>query len=302
MPAFPHFLTFDIEEWYHANYEGVDEARYAGIPTNLAALVDRLIGICERHAARATCFVLGSVAREKPAIVRRLHDAGHEIASHGVAHQLVSRMSPEEFRADLALSRRILEDITGEAVAGYRAPSFSVRREMLGWYYDVLEESGIAYSSSVFPGQTFLYGVSDFPPRIHRPLVEGRVRGVVEFPLPRVNWFGRQMGLYFRFFSARAILRRMRRDARVARSTVLYLHPREIDPQQPRLDLPFPQSLIHYWGIRGCQRKLETVLAASPGRFARMRDYAGQVLHSTDQGHSTNRGAAEARRLRGEQR
>jgi len=274
MPPAPHFLTFDIEECYHANYEGLEDKGTPAGPTNLATLVDRLIDICRRHGVLTTCFVLGSVAREKPGVIRALHRAGHEIASHGIGHRALWRMDAAAFRADLGLSRRILEDITGEAVAGYRAPSFSVRREMLGWYYDVLEENGIEYSSSIFPGQTFLYGVPDFPARIHRPAVDGRIRQVVEFPLPRVDWFGRQMGLYFRFFSARAILRRMRSDGQAERSTILYLHPREIDRNQPRLDLPFWQKRIHYWGVRGCEEKLETVLRLSPHSFSRMRDFA----------------------------
>lgn len=277
MPAPAHFLTLDIEEWYHANYEGFDDSRYAGTPTNLAAMVDRMAGLCERHGVRATCFVLGSVAREKPDIVRRLHRAGHEIASHGVGHRLVSQMNAAEFHADLALSCRILGDITGEAVAGFRAPCFSVRREMLSWFYDVLEENGFAYSSSVFPGRTFLYGVPGFPPHIHHPVVEGRTRRVLEFPMPRVDWFGKQMGLYFRFFSARAILRRMNRDGEAGLSTVLYLHPREIDPGQPRLDLPFWQKRIHYWGLRTCERKLDAVLHARASTFARMKDFVKQT-------------------------
>jgi polysaccharide deacetylase family protein (PEP-CTERM system associated) len=273
MPPAPHFLTFDIEEWYHANYDGMREPDAAGAPTRLDKLVDRLIALCERYRVRATCFVLGSVAREKPEIVRSLHRAGHEIASHGVGHRALWQMDARAFHQDLALSRRILEDITGEAVAGYRAPSFSVRRETLGWFYDVLEANEMAYSSSVFPGRTFLYGVPDFPTRIHRPVVEGRTRTVLEFPMPRVDWLGRQMGLYFRFFSARAILRRMQSDREAGGSTVLYLHPREIDPDQPRLNLPFWQKRIHYWGIRGCERKLERVLSAPGNHFARMKDF-----------------------------
>ena len=129
------------------------------------------------------------------------------------------------------------------------------------------------YSSSIFPGRTFLYGIPDFPAHIHHPVVEGRVRRVMEFPLPRVDWFGRQIGLYFRFFSARAILRRMDRDRQSGRSTILYLHPREIDPHQPRLDLPFWKKRVHYWGIDTCERKLETVLRVGASGFARMKDF-----------------------------
>jgi polysaccharide deacetylase family protein (PEP-CTERM system associated) len=266
-----NFLTLDVEEWFHANYSGFEPP---GRPaeTNLEPLVDRLIALCAERSVRTTCFVLGSVARAKPAVVRKLQAAGHEIASHGYGHELVYSMGQERFAADLRLSLDILQEIAGEKVLGYRAPSFSVTREILPWYYDTLEEAGLRYSSSVFPGRTFLYGVPGFPARIHRPVVAGVRRSTIEFPVPAVRFAGREMGLYFRLFPAWAISRRIARDNRAGKPVVLYVHPREIDPRQPRLALPYFQSLIHYWGIRSCKAKLRSILGSA--EFGRMGDYA----------------------------
>jgi polysaccharide deacetylase family protein (PEP-CTERM system associated) len=264
-----NFLTFDIEEWHHANYSGVAPAA-AERETALESQVERLIELCAEHDVRTTCFVLGCIAQAKPSVVRKLHAAGHEIASHGCAHELVCTMGPARFAEDLRVSCALLEDITGERVSGFRAPSFSVTRETLAWYYDVLEEAGLAYSSSVFPGRTFLHGVPDFPARIHRPVVAGKRRGIVEFPVPVVRLAGWQIGLYIRLFPAWAIARRIARENRAGNPVVLYVHPREIDPAQPRLPLRWPQSLIHYWGIRGCEAKLRAL--AETHRFGRMKD------------------------------
>jgi polysaccharide deacetylase family protein (PEP-CTERM system associated) len=272
----PNLLTFDVEEWYHANYEGFDPAPYAGRPTHLDALVDRLLELCARHAVKSTFFVLGSVAESKPGIVRRIHAAGHEVASHGYGHQSVWPMGPAEFRADVKRSCEILQGITGATVTSYRAPSFSVRAETLGWFYDALEECGILCSSSVFPGRTFLYGVPGFPERVHYPVVDGGRRvNVLEIPMPRVRVLGRDMGLYVRLFPAWFLRRRIRRDNRAGRPVTFYVHPREIDPQQPRLALRWPVALIHYWGIAGCERKLDALLAAG-APFGRVCDLLPQ--------------------------
>ncbi len=269
-----NFLTLDIEEWYHANYDGFDAASYEGAETNLEPLVDRLIDLFAERGVKTTAFVLASVAERKPAVVKKLAAAGHEIASHGYGHELVYRMGPERFAADLDRASKILADLTGEMPAGFRAPSFSVRREMLGWFYDSLEQAGFAYSSSVFPGQTFLYGVPGFPLAPHRPEVDGKRRSLFEFPVPLVKLAGKQMGLYLRLFSAGMIRRRIERDNRAGRPVVLYVHPREIDPDQPRLPLPPLQRLIHYWGIRGSEQKLRRLLAE--GAFGRMGDWVAE--------------------------
>ncbi len=267
-----NLLTFDVEEWYHANYEVCDRSCYAGEPTCLDTLVNRLLDLCARHDAKSTFFVLGSVAEQKPSIVRAIHATGHEVASHGYGHRSVQSMSPTEFRADLQRSCRVLEDITGAKVLAYRAPSFSVTAATLGWFYEALQEAGIVCSSSVFPGRTFLYGIPGFPERVHYPVVDGREVRVLEIPVPRVRLLGRDLGLYVRLFPAWFLRRRMERDNRLGRPVTLYVHPREIDPGQPRLALRWPVSLVHYWGIAGCERKLDALLTSLPGQFGRVRD------------------------------
>jgi polysaccharide deacetylase family protein (PEP-CTERM system associated) len=275
-----NFLTWDVEEWYHANYEGVDSSAYRGQATNLEPLVDRIVELCGRYGVRTTCFVVGTVAEEKPAVVRKLHAAGHEIASHGYAHGIVHPMSPREFRADLDRSRKLLEDLTGTPVIGFRAPSFSVRKETLSWFYPVLEEAGIRYSSSVFPGQTFLYGVPGFPRTIHYPVIDGRRSAVLEIPVPLLRLCGHDAGLYVRFFPGWYIRRTVERENAQGRPVVLYVHPREIDPDQPRLALTRMQGLIHYWGISTCYRKLDGVLRELPGGFQQMGDLVHTESHA----------------------
>lgn len=271
-----NFLTFDIEEWFHANYSSVQSPAPVE-ETNLESLVDRLIALCAERSVRTTCFVVASVAQAKPAIVRKLHSSGHEIASHGCGHQLVYSMGRERFAGDLRKSIEILQGITGDRVLGFRAPSFSVTREILPWFYDTLEDAGLRYSSSVFPGRTFLYGVPGFPDRVHRPILEGRQRRIVEFPIPAVRCAGREIGLYVRLFPAWAIVRRIAKDNSAGKPVILYVHPREIDPDQPRLTLPFLHSLIHYWGVRSCEAKLRSIIGSAP--FGRIGDYL-DALHA----------------------
>jgi polysaccharide deacetylase family protein (PEP-CTERM system associated) len=267
-----NFLTFDIEEWYHVIYEGIDTSNLRGAPTNLESLVDRLIDLCGEHGVQTTCFILGEVAKQTPSVVKKLHAHGHEIGSHGTAHASIYPMTPDQFHADVNSSCGILEDLTGEKVIGFRAPSFSVRRETLSWFYPILESLGLRYSSSVFPGQTFLYGIPDFPEHVHYPVVDGVTQKILEFPVPRMEVIGKHMGLYVRLFPAWMIRRKILADNRVGRPVILYVHPREIDLDQPRLALHGFEKLIHYWGIRTCEGKLRTLLRELPGRFCAFRD------------------------------
>lgn len=251
-----NFFTFDVEEWYQTNYEGIDIEWCRRQRSNLESSVDSLLEVCDRHQIRMTCFVLGRLAQEKPNIVRRLHRAGHEIASHGYAHQLISRMTPDAFREDVIASCGILEDITGEKVVGFRAPSYSVTSAILDWYYAVLAERGLSYSSSIYPIKTFLYGIEGFPRHIHYPIVNGTKAKVLEIPAPVVSFCGISVGLYMRLFPAWFITRYMTYQNARGRPIFLYVHPREWDEDQPRLKLSPFVSRIHYFGIRKCLKKL----------------------------------------------
>ncbi len=159
-----NFLTFDIEEWYHVTYKNVDVKAVGPGSVTLEALVDRLIALCGQHSVRTTCFVLGSVGAKTPAFVKKLHAAGHEIASHGCDHENVFDMTPERFRADVKTSCDVLENITGRKLLGFRAPAFSVKRETLRWFYPVLEGTGPQLFFFDIPGADFFVRHPGFSP------------------------------------------------------------------------------------------------------------------------------------------
>jgi hypothetical protein len=154
---------------------------------------------------------------------------------------------------------------------GFRAPSFSVTKELLPWYYEALEAAGLRYSSSVFCGRTFLYGIEDFPYRIHQPAGDGWSTTIVEIPVTRVTMGPIATPVYFRLFPSWVLRRIVIRENCAGRPAVLYVHPREIDPDQPRLTLPPVTSFIHYFGVAGCEAKLQKLLTQVDG-FTSIRD------------------------------
>lgn len=272
-----NFLTFDIEEWFHANYDGIDASGYDFRSTNLENNVDRLIDICDRHDVKSTCFILGDVARHKPHIVKKLFDAGHEIASHGSSHKLIYPMTPDEFRTDIQASSDILEQIIGEKVVGFRAPSWSVKRDTLLWFYKVLAEEGFLYSSSVYPAKNTLFGIEGFLDIPHYPTSAN----ILEIPQSIMSLFGNRVGYagggYLRFFPTWLIQRVIRSKNNEGKSIFIYLHPREIDSDQPRLKLGWRDGYFHYQGIAGCEEKLSSLVEKFSTSFIRMDDYATKV-------------------------
>jgi polysaccharide deacetylase family protein (PEP-CTERM system associated) len=276
-----NFVTFDIEEWYAANYGSVDLSRFSDSSSHLERGVDRLIDICAQAEVTSTCFVVGDIARDKPHIVKKLHRAGHEIASHSFAHELVYNMTPEAFAADLKLSCNHLEQIIGEKVIGFRAPSWSVKMDTLTWFYEALQQQGILYSSSVFPGKTYLYGIPNFPEKIHQPTISGIEQKVWEIPQTLFSIAGKKFGFsggfYLRALPLWFILQMMERKNAAAKSVFLYLHPREIDPQAPKLQLPLLERFIHYYGVAGCEGKFTKILQHFKGTFMVMGDYIRQL-------------------------
>lgn len=260
-----NILTFDIEEWFHANYDGMDPAALRGRGSSFPAQMAVLLELCAVTGSKATFFVLGSVGEDYPAVVRAIAAAGHEVASHGYGHELAYRQTPAEFTADVRKSVAILEDVTGAAVLGYRAPSWSIIRSNLH-YLAALEELGLKYDASIFPVKTFLYGIPDAPTAIHRPVVDGRELGLYEVPTSVLRIGGRNIGysggFYFRLFPAWLIKAAIRRANRRGESAVVYLHPREIDPSERRLSLPATEAFIHYHGIAGARAKLADIMAS----------------------------------------
>ncbi|MGC9270229.1 XrtA system polysaccharide deacetylase [Acidiphilium sp.] len=228
-------LTIDVEDYFQVQaYAGaIDRADWDTIPRRVEANTDMILKALERHHAHATFFTLGWVAERHPALIRRIVDAGHELASHGYGHQLVTDLTEAQFRDDLLHAKSILEAIAGTPVIGYRAPTFSIGSHN-AWAWDILSETGHRYSSSVFPVRHDLYGAPSAPRDPYHPAG----RGLIEIPMTTVQLFGRNLpcsgGGYFRLFPYalyRAGVRHLHR--REQKRAIFYSHPWEFDPGQP---------------------------------------------------------------------
>ena len=227
-------LTVDVEDWFQVQaYAGaIPRADWERLPRRVEANTERLLGLFERAAVRATFFTLGWVAERHPALVRRIAAGGHELASHGFGHALVDTLGETGFRADVDRARRLLEDVAGVAVRGYRAPTFSIGSRT-PWAWDVLAETGHAYSSSVYPVRHDLYGEPAAPRLPHRR------GGVWEVPMTTWRVAGHNLpvagGGWFRLAPYRLFRGCLRRAGRSGERGLFYTHPWEIDPGQPRV-------------------------------------------------------------------
>lgn len=274
-----NFLTFDIEEWYHANYSKELDSKYKHSNTNLAYNIDKIIDLCAKYDIKSTNFILGEIASNKPELIKKLSDNGHEIASHSNKHKLVYTMTPEEFRADLRESCDRLSQVTGKAVLGFRAPSWSIKEENLDWYYKILEEEGLKYSSSIYPSYTYLYGIPNFPQKPHYPLINGDETSILEIPQTLIGIANKKLGFaggfYLRFFPKWFISQMIKKKNSENKNIFIYLHPREIDPDKESMevDLGFVENIIHYYGLKGCYNKLEALVSDFSDSFITMEEY-----------------------------
>lgn len=246
-------LSIDVEDYYQVQALSTvcaraDWDRYA---SRVERNTDIILEILSDAGMRATFFTLGWIAERHPALVRRIADAGHEIASHGLAHFRVDSQTPSEFRADIRAAKIILEDIAGCAVNGYRAATFSLGPHTQ-WAWPVLEEEGYAYSSSVYPISSDFYAFANAPRTPYRPAGTAKL---LEIPIATIRAMGRNWpsggGGYFRLlpyrFSRAAIARINQHERRPA---VFYLHPWELDPGQPRMrGLSAKSRFRHYLNL-----------------------------------------------------
>ena len=272
-----HGLSFDVEEYFHAlnlRPEAPPE-RWEELPRRAAASTQRLLGLLDEYGARATFFFLGWVARREPDLVRLVHAAGHEVASHGMSHAMAQELGPERFRAEARESKALLEDLVGAPIRGFRASTFSVT-PATRWAFEILAEEGYDYDSSVFPVRHDRYGWPAFP---DRPVVLGRSGGLVELPMLTLRLFGTSWpaagGGYLRLLPAGFVGCALRRAAREGRPGVLYLHPWEFDPDQPRLARGAVRRWRHHVGMRGLAGKLRALLGRH--RFCRLDELVRRV-------------------------
>ncbi|MFD0677899.1 MULTISPECIES: polysaccharide deacetylase family protein [unclassified Paenibacillus] len=260
-PSVKNMLTFDIEEWFHANYDDVKPD--LSQPSHFRSNMDTLLRLCRETGCKATFFVLGYIGEHFPDVVKAIAREGHDVASHGYAHELAYKQNIQEFKADVKKSVDILEDITGTKVLGYRAPSWSIVESNLH-YLEALEELGLKYDASIFPVKTFLYGIPTAPTEIHKPRVNGRELNLYEVPMSVMKLTGKNMGysggFYFRFFPKFFIKQVIRSANRQGKSSIVYLHPREVNVNEAKLILPRKEHFIHYYNIGGTEAKLEDIL------------------------------------------
>lgn len=269
-----HHLTVDVEEFFHSTAltARIPPARWEGLARRAPRMVDWILERLDERGATATFFVLGWSAEKDPAMVRAIADAGHEVASHGWEHLKVRELGRERFRGSVRRTRGFLEDLTGQAVLGYRAPSFSLTRSM-EWALDILIEEGYRYDSSIFPvGIHPGYGDPSAPPapwEIHRPA------GILhEVPPATVVMAGQRLpaagGAYLRFFPV-ALVRKALRDAeRAGHPGTLFIHPWDLDPEIDPMPLPLHLRLRLFGGAGLARRRLTTLL--SEFRFEAVRD------------------------------
>ncbi|SDL37931.1 polysaccharide deacetylase family protein, PEP-CTERM locus subfamily [Janthinobacterium sp. OK676] len=230
-------LTIDVEDYFQVSAFAPHIARadWPRLECRVEANIERILLLLDSRRIHATFFTLGWIAERYPAMLRRVADAGHEVASHGYAHLRASEQSAAQFADDVRRSKTILEQITGLAVRGYRAPSFSIGAANL-WAFDELQEAGYGYSSSIYPIRHDHYGMPDAPRFAWRPRGP---HGVLELPVSTVRLRGRNLpaggGGYFRLMPyalSRWLLRRI--NSRDGQAGIFYFHPWELDPGQPR--------------------------------------------------------------------
>jgi len=274
-----HHFTVDVEEHYQVSaFEGiVSRDAWPGLESRVDRNVERLLDLLARHGATATFFVLGWLAERRPGVVRAIASAGHEVASHGHDHRRVTQQSPEEFRESVRRTKGVLESLTGRRVEGFRAPSFSITpgRE---WALDILVAEGYRYDSSLFPVRRSGYG---YPAGGRDPYVIARPGGrLAELPPATLRLAGLNLpaggGAYFRLFPYQLASAALRASERRGAPGTFYIHPWELDPEQPRLPVPWLTARRHYGGLARVVDRLNrllteyrfTAIAAERGWFA----------------------------------
>lgn len=257
-------LTIDVEDYFQvaALAEAVKYDDWPTMEYRVEANTNRLLALFDKANVKATFFTLGWVAERSPQLVRRIAEAGHEVASHGYSHQLIYNQTPEVFQEETHRSKAILEDILGAPVTGYRAASYSITNESR-WALDILAEEGFTWDSSIFPVHHDRYGMPGTPRWPHR-LVTDKGYELAEFPLSTLKLPGYTLpiagGGYFRLFPywfSRAGLGSINRQGK---PFVFYLHPWEVDPGQPRLDVKWFSRFRHYNNLDICEQRLAKLL------------------------------------------
>lgn len=257
-------MTIDVEDFFQVSAFSahIPRGQWDSLPCRVERNIEIILNMLDTGHTHATFFTLGWIAERYPSMVRRIVENGHELASHGYGHQRVSELSRDEFKADVIRAKKILEDISSSTVTGYRAPSFSINANNM-WAFDVLQETGHLYSSSIYPIRHDHYGTPDAPRFAYRPR---GVNGILELPPTTISLFGRNLpaagGGYFRLLpykTSRWLMRRV--NQRDGESCIFYFHPWELDPEQPRqLGISLKTQFRHYINMSRMESRIQALL------------------------------------------
>lgn len=271
-----YILTFDIEEWFHIldNEATKHESSWYGFETRICRNIEQILKLLHKHGQSATFFCLGWMAKTHPDVLRAIDRDGHEIATHSHLHQLIYEQTPQAFRNDLVASVRAIEHCIGKKVRAFRAPGFSITREST-WAFEILAEEGIEVDCSIFPTRRAHGGFPCFG--VAEPaIIQGRDFMLKELPLNVHSFLGQPFvfsgGGYFRILPYRLIRSLMHRSPYV----MTYFHPRDFDPNQPRMrELSALRKFKSYYGLGSAFQKLDRLLTDFP--FINLRTAADTV-------------------------
>ena len=260
-------MTVDVEDYFHVSaFENtIAKADWEKRPLRVEHNTYRLLELFEKHGVKSTFFTLGWVAERCPNLIKAIVDQGHELASHGYAHQRITEMSKDDFVTDVVKSKNILEQLSVTEVIGYRAPSFSLN-DTNTWVYEKLIELGFQYSSSTYPIQHDLYGVPNWPRFIHERAESVHGQKIIEIPIPTLRKNNINTGIggggYFRLYPYWLSKKRINKfHQQEQKPYSFYFHPWEIDPEQPRVkDAPLKSKFRHYINLSRMEGKLERLL------------------------------------------
>jgi polysaccharide deacetylase family protein (PEP-CTERM system associated) len=267
-------MTVDVEDWFHILDSPLAPTmeRWESLPSRVEIGLERLLQVLDDCGVRATMFWLGWIAERHKRLVRQCASSGHEIASHGYGHLLPYKVGPTAFLDDIVRAKQVLEDITGKAVVGFRAPGFGITNESR-WAFDLIRVAGYRYDSSVFPA---LRGHGGMPGECRSPhLIQSLHGELAEFPASVLRYAGASLSLfgggYLRATPMLLLLAAAKRVLDRGQLLVLYIHPRELDPSHPRLPLPWGRRLKCYINIASTEPKLRRLL--SLGHSVKMCDF-----------------------------
>ena len=255
-------FSVDVEDWFHIlDLPSTPELeQWPALQSDVVKNTRRMLAIFRQHDVRCTLFFLAWVAERWPGLVKEAAEDGHEIASHGYAHELVYTITEQRFYDDIRKAKDIIERAGAVEVKGYRCPGFSVTLET-PWFFDRVREPGYRYDSSVFPGSRSHGGLPNARPTPH--IITTKHGDLVEFPISLARIAGRPMyffgGGYLRFFPYALIKRKVKEVVAEDRPAVFYLHPREIDPEQPRLPMSAKRRFMSYTGMRTTEPKMHAL-------------------------------------------